>query len=259
MVSRDPVRYIAGSEVSRWYLEDTSEDFERNERDSSSSEMAQEKVLACDPIASPLSSVYHPSCVACYRVPQICIGNRSPSIYICRRPGQSPLLPLPFRQPLLLLPTSVTRVRPVSVSEPTPTDNLGSLGLPPLLRLEQRRFRLARSCDEHRPFDCRHVVGITALAITVPFLALKELLEKRTQNNIQKHLGRRRTCRVSFGSIEDELQYMQHEKKLQMTRNAAVDSDDDVSSVGSAPPLYDDLFHPPPPSYQHHDGRLGKK
>uniref|UniRef100_A0A1I7WQQ8 Col_cuticle_N domain-containing protein n=1 Tax=Heterorhabditis bacteriophora TaxID=37862 RepID=A0A1I7WQQ8_HETBA len=79
-----------------------------------------------------------------------------------------------------------------------------------------------------------------ALAMTVPVLALKELLEKRSRRNFKKHLGRRRSCRVNFGDLD-----------MSSLRGEIKNLDGNTPIVGGAkqspPPAYEDLFRPPPP------------
>ncbi|CAB3402267.1 unnamed protein product [Caenorhabditis bovis] len=131
--------------------------------------------------------------------------------------------------------------------------NLGSLRLPPLLRLEQRRLWLA-SLAPRKMASVVVVASGAALAVTVPFIALKELLEKRTMSNMKKHLGRKSVCRVNFGNIEDSYaaEYVKSQKN-QKQADAYSTDDEDRASTTSAPPQYEDLFNPPPPSYESKD------
>ncbi|CAI5445960.1 unnamed protein product [Caenorhabditis angaria] len=86
-----------------------------------------------------------------------------------------------------------------------------------------------------------------ALAVTIPFIALKEIFEKRAQSNLKKHLGaggKRRKCRVNFGSVDNISKYAQNNAKSADVHSFS--DNEDCSSVISLPPNYDDLFHPPP-------------
>ncbi|CAO4368460.1 unnamed protein product [Caenorhabditis nigoni] len=101
------------------------------------------------------------------------------------------------------------------------------------------------------------VTAGAALAVSVPFVALKESLEQRLKTNMKKHLGHRQRCRVNFPDVEDELvqqyQYMMSmkknddEKKKVMVRNdnKCSSDDEDNSSTISSPPSYNDITQPP--------------
>lgn len=97
------------------------------------------------------------------------------------------------------------------------------------------------------------VTAGAALAVSVPFVALKESLESRFKNNMKKHLGQRHRCRVNFPDIEDELeQQYQHvmmnkkneNKKVVSTEKCSSDDEDNSSTI-SSPPSYNDITQPP--------------
>lgn len=101
------------------------------------------------------------------------------------------------------------------------------------------------------------VTAGAALAVSVPFVALKESLEARLKTNMKKHLGQRNRCRVNFPDIEDELeQQYQHvmmmknkeNKKQEVVskdHNKCSSDDEDNSSTISSPPSYNDITQPP--------------
>lgn len=100
------------------------------------------------------------------------------------------------------------------------------------------------------------VTAGAALAVSVPFVALKESLESRFKSNMKKHLGQRHRCRVNFPDIEDELeQQYQHvmmnkksnedNKKVVSTAMKCSSDDEDNSSTISSPPSYNDITQPP--------------
>ncbi|CAJ0928231.1 unnamed protein product, partial [Mesorhabditis belari] len=72
--------------------------------------------------------------------------------------------------------------------------------------------------------------------------ALKEVYEGRTKANLKRHLGRRRRCRVSFGSCDA------------IATTSIVEAIEQKKKVECNPPLYGDLFkrrETPPPPYDH--------
>lgn len=102
------------------------------------------------------------------------------------------------------------------------------------------------------------VTAGAALAVSVPFVALKESLEGRLKSNMKKHLGQRHRCRVNFPDIEDELEQQyahvmmnkkanNNEKNMVSTANSKSSSsdDEDNSSTISSPPSYNDITQPP--------------
>lgn len=97
------------------------------------------------------------------------------------------------------------------------------------------------------------VTAGAALAVSVPFVALKESLEQRLKTNMKKHLGQRPRCRVNFPDIEDEFeqQYQQimmkkkNEKVVSSNSNKCSSDDEDNSSTISSPPSYNDITQPP--------------
>lgn len=97
------------------------------------------------------------------------------------------------------------------------------------------------------------VTAGAALAVSVPFVALKESLEQRLKTNMKKHLGQRPRCRVNFPDIEDELeQQYQHmmmkkneQNKKTVSSNKCSSDDEDNSSTISSPPSYNDITQPP--------------
>ncbi|EFP08342.1 hypothetical protein CRE_16161 [Caenorhabditis remanei] len=98
------------------------------------------------------------------------------------------------------------------------------------------------------------VTAGAALAISVPFVALKESLEGRFKSNMKKHLGQRQRCRVNFPDIEDELeQQYQHvmmrkkanNEKVSANSKSSSSDDEDNSSTISSPPSYNDITQPP--------------
>ncbi|CCD72885.1 uncharacterized protein CELE_Y55B1BL.1 [Caenorhabditis elegans] len=102
------------------------------------------------------------------------------------------------------------------------------------------------------------VTAGTALAVTVPLVALKESLESRFKSNMKKHLPHRPRCRVNFPDIENELeqqyQYVMNNKNSTrnmkdhlVPNNSKCSSDDeDNSSTISSPPSYNDITQQPP-------------
>ncbi|VDM74308.1 unnamed protein product [Strongylus vulgaris] len=78
--------------------------------------------------------------------------------------------------------------------------------------------------------------------MTVPVIALKELLEKRSKMNFKKHLGRRHVCRVSFGELDAPIKEVGAKKKA-----GAAQAAPEGGIKQTPPPAYDDLFRPPPP------------
>ncbi|KJH42452.1 hypothetical protein DICVIV_11563 [Dictyocaulus viviparus] len=99
-----------------------------------------------------------------------------------------------------------------------------------------------------------------ALVLFVPLIALKELLEKRTQKNFKRHLGRRHICSESithlnrycficegknFAKLDvngKETSTTSKHAGLQVSPNGGKQS-----QTSLLPPTYDELFHPPPP------------
>uniref|UniRef100_A0A1I7UK44 Col_cuticle_N domain-containing protein n=1 Tax=Caenorhabditis tropicalis TaxID=1561998 RepID=A0A1I7UK44_9PELO len=97
------------------------------------------------------------------------------------------------------------------------------------------------------------VTAGAALAVSVPFVALKESLESRFKSNMKKHLGQRHRCRVKFPDVEDELEQQyalasakkNNEKKVVSTSGKCSSDDEDNSSTISSPPSYNDITQPP--------------
>ncbi|CAL2035066.1 unnamed protein product [Caenorhabditis brenneri] len=100
------------------------------------------------------------------------------------------------------------------------------------------------------------VTAGAALAVSVPFVALKESLESRFKSNMKKHLGQRHRCRVNFPDIEHELeqqyQYVmmnktnnEYNKKVVSTAIKCSSDDEDSSSTMSSPPSYNEITQPP--------------
>ncbi|KHJ87436.1 hypothetical protein OESDEN_12791 [Oesophagostomum dentatum] len=89
------------------------------------------------------------------------------------------------------------------------------------------------------------LVAGAALAMTVPVIALKELLEKRSKMNFKKHLGRRHVCRVNFGELDAPMKDAGAKKNAGAAQ--AAPGGGTKSAQQSPPPAYDDLFRPPPP------------
>ncbi|KAK6759394.1 hypothetical protein RB195_021154 [Necator americanus] len=89
------------------------------------------------------------------------------------------------------------------------------------------------------------LVAGAALAMTVPVIALKELLEKRSKMNFKKHLGRRHVCRVNFAEMENSIDEIGEKKKIGAAE--AAPKSGTKQQQQTKPPAYDDLFRPPPP------------
>ncbi|XGW35228.1 hypothetical protein V3C99_018893 [Haemonchus contortus] len=88
------------------------------------------------------------------------------------------------------------------------------------------------------------LVAGAAFAMSVPIIALKELLQKRSESNFKKHLGRRHVCRVNFGELDTPI------KEIEAKKNAgayAASGGGTIQQQTSPPPTYDELFRPPPP------------
>ncbi|PIO62918.1 hypothetical protein TELCIR_15503 [Teladorsagia circumcincta] len=88
------------------------------------------------------------------------------------------------------------------------------------------------------------LVAGAAFAMSVPIIALKEILEKRSEYNFKKHLGRRHVCRVNFGELDAST------KETEAKKNAGANAAPGVGTKHlqtSPPPTYDELFRPPPP------------
>ncbi|RCN27858.1 hypothetical protein ANCCAN_26406 [Ancylostoma caninum] len=90
------------------------------------------------------------------------------------------------------------------------------------------------------------LVAGAALAMSVPVIALKELLEKRSKVNFKKHLGRRHVCRVNFGELDAPIKEV-GAKKNSGAAKAAPGCGTKPTHQQTPPPAYDDLFRPPPP------------
>ncbi|KAL6724873.1 hypothetical protein Aduo_019720 [Ancylostoma duodenale] len=90
------------------------------------------------------------------------------------------------------------------------------------------------------------LVAGAALAMSVPVIALKELLEKRSKANFKKHLGRRHVCRVNFGELDAPIKEV-GAKKNSGAAKAAPGCGTKPPPQQTPPPAYDDLFRPPPP------------
>ncbi|KAK6041115.1 hypothetical protein COOONC_21380 [Cooperia oncophora] len=88
------------------------------------------------------------------------------------------------------------------------------------------------------------LVAGAAFAMSVPVIALKELLVKRSEKNFRKHLGRRHICRVNFGELDTPT------KEIEAKKNAAANAapGGGAKHQQTSPlPTYDELFRPPPP------------
>uniref|UniRef100_A0A8R1DHZ7 Nematode cuticle collagen N-terminal domain-containing protein n=1 Tax=Caenorhabditis japonica TaxID=281687 RepID=A0A8R1DHZ7_CAEJA len=89
------------------------------------------------------------------------------------------------------------------------------------------------------------VAAGAALAVTVPFMALKEALESRMHSNMKKHLGQRSRCRVNFYMPDDnDSKYHQLSKNKCVVTDFSSDNDDNSSTI-SSPPSYNDITQPP--------------
>ncbi|WKY14573.1 hypothetical protein Q1695_000255 [Nippostrongylus brasiliensis] len=82
--------------------------------------------------------------------------------------------------------------------------------------------------------------------MSVPVMALKEILEKRSKKNFKKHLDRRQVCRVNFGELDAPWDEKVGAKKNAGT-NTAHGGGTKQQYGTSPPPTYDELFRPPPP------------
>ncbi|VDP38105.1 unnamed protein product [Heligmosomoides polygyrus] len=92
------------------------------------------------------------------------------------------------------------------------------------------------------------LVAGAALAMTVPVIALKELLLKRSKKNFKTHLGRRHVCRVNFGELDAPMNESAEAKRKIMNAAAyAAPGSGTKQQNPSPPPAYDELFRPPPP------------
>lgn len=85
------------------------------------------------------------------------------------------------------------------------------------------------------------VVAGATLALAVPLAALKEAIEKRTKENFNKHLSRRSSCKVNFGSMKND--------QMVKTAKESKGYESDSSAI-SEPPGYNDICHQTPPAYK---------
>ncbi|VDK45361.1 unnamed protein product [Cylicostephanus goldi] len=85
------------------------------------------------------------------------------------------------------------------------------------------------------------LVAGAAFAMTVPVIALKELLVKRSRTNFKKHLGRRHVCRVHFGESDAPV------SGILLKETGTVRAAPGSLCKHTPLPTYEELFRPPPP------------